>query len=1242
MTKHTSHGGYRRKTLHTFLAVTLLTGTFTAIDQTVSSQLSPASADTGGESQTKFTTTAGGDDTTFGTAAAPAVPTTANTSVSSDGTKITMLFTTDLSTNIPPTEQFAVSIGTYAAPATPSVNVPIGSVTFTSPRTITLNLSQAIESDKGPRVTYTAPPVDNTLSNFAIQDTAGADGLGFTVSPTTQSLIPALIGSTPPTLQANGNTVVLTYNIDVATTMPSASAFTFKKNGSTAVPVTLVTRTTTRTVTLTLGEGIESGTPVTLSYTAPTVDNVSSTNLAIQGTAGNDALSFTDVTVSNTASLVPKLVSAAVPTTGDRITLTFSQSLLTTAGVIPPTSAFTVTRNGAPIAVSATPTVSGTTFTLVLPVQLYQEEVRVTYTPPTTYNSATSNIAIQATGGQDAAGFTDVLVTNGATLTTPVVQANGNTVVLTYNIDVATTMPSASAFTFKKNGSTVVPVTLVTRTSARIVTLTLEEGIESGTPVTLSYTAPTVDNVSSTNLAIQGTGGQDFQSFTDVTVTNTASNVPKLVSASIPASGNTIALTFSKTLVTTSLPDKSQFTVTYGGVPASIASVSAATTVLTLTLVGTVASDQPVLISYSPPSAWTSGTANVAIQDSTSGADALAFSGFAVGTNSSAVPYIVSTSTSTSGEYIYLNFNEDIDQTTIKTLSQFTVKINGSSATLSDSRVSGARQVYVRLSSPLIQRTDVVTLSYTPTSYSATLTPAAVLQDVGGADAPALVDFAITNSSTRDTRPPVLQSANVSTDGLSMQLTANEAITAFTTLSTGWQILVNGVARSVSSVTMPTAPVTSFTFNFTQANQIGAGATVTVGYTNNAYANKFMDTSNNQAATFSGFAAVNNSTADKTSPVLQSIGVPASGDRLILSYNEAMGGTLPAVNTTNFGVTVTGVAWLPTGISIDGSNIILTGPATLEAGKTVVLTKYTAPTSDALATNAAIQDQTGNDAVSLSNVAVTNNSILDITSPIWQSATTNAAGDQITLTFNEDISSDLAPLAGAFTISTSAGTAPTITSTSISGSTVVLSLSARVQNSATVSFGYTAPNGTLNNGLGNAAIQDLAGNDSATLTAKAVTNVSSYDTLGPVLTAQSVSTNGQTLTLTFNEAIGNIAAPITAFSVTAASAAVSVTGVAVSGNTVVLTLGSVIQISQTVSVSYVAPDVNSATSNTAVQDLIGNDALAFSNQVVTNSSTMDTVRPELGLVARPSLAANGTTLTPTSSEALAAPTASAG
>ena len=108
---------------------------------------------------------------------------------------------------------------------------------------------------------------------------------------------------------------------------------------------------------------------------------------------------------------------------------------------------------------------------------------------------------------------------------------------------------------------------------------------------------------------------------------------------------------------------------------------------------------------------------------------------------------------------------------------------------------------------------------------------------------------------------------------------------------------------------------------------------------------------------------------------------------------------------------------------------------------------------------------------------------IDTTAPTFTSATTNAAGTTITLTYSEALSATTAAT-GAFAVMTG-GSANVVTTVTVSGSTVVLTLTTAVTNGQAVTVAYTDP--TAGNDTN--AVQDTAGNDAVTLAATAVTNV---------------------------------------------------------------------------------------------------------------------------------------------------------
>lgn len=108
------------------------------------------------------------------------------------------------------------------------------------------------------------------------------------------------------------------------------------------------------------------------------------------------------------------------------------------------------------------------------------------------------------------------------------------------------------------------------------------------------------------------------------------------------------------------------------------------------------------------------------------------------------------------------------------------------------------------------------------------------------------------------------------------------------------------------------------------------------------------------------------------------------------------------------------------------------------------------------------------------------------------------------------------------------------------------------------------------------------------------------DLTAPTLLKASTDATGDKISLTYSEALhGNVPA-INTFAVSTGAGPIPVTGLALSGSTVVLTLAASIGQAQTVTVSYRAPAADGSTSNAALQDMAGNDAIGLNQQAVSN------------------------------------------
>jgi uncharacterized repeat protein (TIGR02059 family) len=142
-----------------------------------------------------------------------------------------------------------------------------------------------------------------------------------------------------------------------------------------------------------------------------------------------------------------------------------------------------------------------------------------------------------------------------------------------------------------------------------------------------------------------------------------------------------------------------------------------------------------------------------------------------------------------------------------------------------------------------------------------------------------------------------------------------------------------------------------------------------------------------------------------------------------------------------------------------------------------------------------IQDSAGYDAtltlstpggagsLAANSALVVNGAAPDSTLPAFVSAETNSSGSLVMLTYDEAIDATNPPSTAEFTLMVN-GSAATISSLSVNGSTLELSLANSITTGQPVSIAYSDPSSADDSN----AIQDAAGNDATTLPTTAVTN----------------------------------------------------------------------------------------------------------------------------------------------------------
>jgi len=250
---------------------------------------------------------------------------------------------------------------------------------------------------------------------------------------------------------------------------------------------------------------------------------------------------------------------------------------------------------------------------------------------------------------------------------------------------------------------------------------------------------------------------------------------------------------------------------------------------------------------------------------------------------------------------------------------------------------------------------------------------------------------------------------------------------------------------------------------------------------------------------------------------------------------------------------------------------------------------------------ATLQDQYGNDAASLSRVAV-DNQTPDTTAPVFQQGEAN--GSKITLTYvdTSQLDSENTPDKTDFSIRVDDKAVP-LTDVFVNGSdktvTLILSEPASFQQSVTVA--YKDPSKTNDD----KALQDEYGNDVASLPATAIVN-STPDVTPPTFIKAEVDNTQLIMRYTDAQSLDVSKLPLaSAFTVRVDGNAAVVKTVSADSNTINLLLDKSVLPTQAVTVAYRDPgkgdDLN------AIQDMAGNDVPSLSATPVINNTRIYTL-----------------------------------
>lgn len=294
-----------------------------------------------------------------------------------------------------------------------------------------------------------------------------------------------------------------------------------------------------------------------------------------------------------------------------------------------------------------------------------------------------------------------------------------------------------------------------------------------------------------------------------------------------------------------------------------------------------------------------------------------------------------------------------------------------------------------------------------------------------------------------------------------LEITYNLTLANIVPAASAFTIMVNSSSRSVSSVAVSGTKVL-----LTLSSPIVYGDVVTVAYTKPA-SNPLQTSSGGQAASLTAQSVTN--IVRPVSPVyVSSVIENATPSRLEITYDLTLANIVPA--TSAFTVMVNSFSRSVSSVAISGTKVLLTLSSPVVYGN-VVTVAYTKPASNPL------QTSSGGQVASISAQSVTNN--VAPFSPVYVSSVIeNATPSRIEMTYNLTLA-NIVPAASAFSVMVNSSDR-SISSVTISGTKVLLTLSSPVVYDDLVTVAYTKPSAN--------PLQTSTGSQAASISAQPVTN----------------------------------------------------------------------------------------------------------------------------------------------------------
>ena len=534
------------------------------------------------------------------------------------------------------------------------------------------------------------------------------------------------------------------------------------------------------------------------------------------------------------------------------------------------------------------------------------------------------------------------------------------------------------------------------------------------------------------------------------------------------------------------------------------------------------------------------------------------------------------------GTSLVLTYSEDLDTSSVPAATAYTV--NGTTATVSSVAVAD-NKVTLTLSAALTS-TDTVTLDYDPPGTNP-------VQDESGIDAPLLDGHTVTNT----------------TGATNTAATGMPSVTG--TPQVG-QTLTAGAGNMADADNLPTSTFPAgYTFQWLRNETDISGATA---QTYDPVAADIGNTLKVKVSFTDGGSTVETLASDPVGPVVRAAeGCAARTDAdwcttMTVRSNPSATGTTYGYRDQNYGslgnpttfddgatnYQVTGI-WIwdandgSDAISIQFENGRVPRGRVFNFGGETFTTDAGSEHSDGTRYR---WDRSASLAVWLDGQEVTVSANLP---PVVVDATVD--GTELVLTYGEDLDTNSTPAVSRYTVKIGGSPGPAVSGVSVSRRKVTLTLATAIAASQTnVTVDYAVPSSN--------PLQDESGLDAPGFTNRTVTNnTGSNDTTAPSLESGEVQADGNSLHLVFDEDLDLDQTPplppADAFTVTVGGTEVTVSALTAAGSDIlVLSLSATVKQGQTVRVSYEQPTTD------RIQDVSGNETGDFTDELVTNSSTV--------------------------------------